>query len=73
MKETPQIYADKVIKQYRDSNLVYDMDYSAAIYFAITDVQNTIEAIENIESKWLIGSSIKQYYNEVLTILKDKL
>lgn len=73
--KTENEYATKLIQQYLDINLVYDMDYTAAIYFAINDVTNTIEALNYAWTNFDNNSmdEIITYHNNVLNILKEKV
>lgn len=61
--QTPLVYANYVITQH----LRKDMCYKSATIDAIIDVENTIKGLGN-----LTGIRI-DFFNEVLTILKNKL
>ena len=67
--KTPQQYADELIGKYYLEDLI---DSNLAVYCAIIDVQNTIEAINPYPDSNYASENI-EYYKQVLQILKDKL
>jgi lysophospholipase L1-like esterase len=68
MKQAEQQYAEALIKQYKSNS---SNDY-ITINYAINDVMNTIEAIKLFD-KYDIPTSVEQYYQTVLTILKEMI
>ena len=73
--KTEQEYAEMLIEQY--SNILGKSDtIEYEIQCAINDVQNTIEALDEIWVSHRDDDNItetKQYYNNVLNILKEKV
>ena len=77
--KTENEYAEALIEQYMRLKKIETMGWSGmdsimAIQCAINDVQNTIEALNSLDSwtKLHIESELN-YYNNVLNILKEKV
>ena len=83
MKQTEQKYAEALIQKYRNIDCCDNHIHSyedgnicnhLAIQCAIIDVENTLEALDSLQSNRNIQwNKLNTYYKNVLKILKDKL
>ena len=81
MEQTPDEYANELIEKFLQLKKIETfgwsgMDVKMAIQCAIIDIENTIEALSDIEFTDCWDSNKKElikYYTEALTILKSKL